>query len=85
MSNEDLADIIDDLKEKTQEGKIEWTKTASTLFETKVEDKTIIVDRRNNISSGNLECVFVYEDKRYEFLKSSEEFNIISDFVDYLK
>lgn len=83
MTTEEIKDLIKELSNNNIE-EAELTLAGNTRYEIKYGDDTIIFDRYNNADTNQSECYIKVGGFERVFPEGSEEFVLISEFVDFL-
>ena len=85
MTAQELRDLIEELRSKTEVDEASWSiGGGKTRYETELDGKTLIFDRRNDADTEKVECFVKVGDYENVYGRDSEEFTLISDFVSWL-
>ncbi|MBZ9628144.1 hypothetical protein LB450_08540 [Psychroflexus sp. CAK1W] len=85
MKTQEIKTLIEELRSKTEVDEACWTTGGgATKYETELDGKTLIFDRRNNTDKDQVECYIKIGNYENVYAPDSEEFALISDFVTWL-
>jgi hypothetical protein len=84
MTKEELEELITELRNLTEVEEAEWSIGGSTRYETNVDGRVIVFERRNNADTEKVEGYVRNGDVEQIWVSGTEEFDMVSNFVTFL-